>query len=497
MASGSYTLLPFISPSAAGADIVNQVGTVGSVNNNFLVSQSMAGIANAGAIQTQTLGVSGAALFSGVATFIQQPVFSAGISIPSEIDLGTLQVNGLSSLVGGVTGSTGYFSGMLTSAGGLTVQGAVSLPASSIVQSEVSGGYVDLASAQSVAGIKTFSSPPVMSGASVTSATMPAAALTKSVSDAVIVAGGVGQASVASGYVDLLAAQTIAGIKTFSSTISGTISRATVADSITLSSDNSAGSYFVPFSKTVAGNDTLFIDDTTSPLTYNPSTGTLNTLVATLQSVAVSAAATIGTTLSVGGLLSANGGLAVTGALTLPASSVVQSAVSNGYVDLVNPQTIAGLKNFSSFMQVAAISASGLLTALGNFQVSGTSTVQLLTCANLTNNGNLILTQSQTALVSAANVAINLNSLSMNTFTLTQSQNLTGLTITNLIPNAKFTIFVTVSGARTLNKALSTAPVTIVNNLAGNQAAATGSIWMYEGFVVSATSVYLTITNLT
>jgi hypothetical protein len=247
----------------------------------------------------------------------------------------------------------------------------------------------------------------------------------------------------------------------------------------------------------VAGNDTLFIDDTTSPLTYNPATGTLNTLVATLQSVAVNTLATIGTTLSVGGLLSANGGLAVTGALTLPASSVVQSAVSSGYVDLVNPQTILGAKSFTGFMQVPAFSASGLLTALSNFQVSGISTVQALTCTSFTASGGVILSQSQTALVSAGNVAINLNSLSMNTFTLTQSQNLTGLTITNLIANARFNIFVTVSGARTLNKALSSGGVTIVNNLAGNQAAATGSIWLYEGFVVSATSVYLTITNLT
>jgi hypothetical protein len=58
-----------------------------------------------------------------------------------------------------------------------------------------------------------------MSGASETASTLPASALTKSVADAVIVAGGVGQVSVASGYVNLLGAQTIAGIKTFSSTI--------------------------------------------------------------------------------------------------------------------------------------------------------------------------------------------------------------------------------------------------------------------------------------
>jgi hypothetical protein len=45
---------------------------------------------------------------------------------------------------------------------------------------------------------------------------------------------------------------------------------------ITTTSDNSAGSYYIPFSKTTAGTATsLYLDDTTTTMTYNPSTTTL------------------------------------------------------------------------------------------------------------------------------------------------------------------------------------------------------------------------------
>jgi hypothetical protein len=54
---------------------------------------------------------------------------------------------------------------------------------------------------------------------------------------------------------------------------SGTASTSTA---ITLTSDNTAGTYYIPFSKTAAGTSkSLFLDDTTGPLTYNPSTGVL------------------------------------------------------------------------------------------------------------------------------------------------------------------------------------------------------------------------------
>jgi hypothetical protein len=49
------------------------------------------------------------------------------------------------------------------------------------------------------------------------------------------------------------------------------------AQTITATSDNTSGTYFLPFTKVSGtGSKSFFIDDTTGPLTYNPSTGTLN-----------------------------------------------------------------------------------------------------------------------------------------------------------------------------------------------------------------------------
>jgi hypothetical protein len=71
---------------------------------------------------------------------------------------------------------------------------------------------------------------------------------------------------------------------TFNGNLSGNASTATTAlsatnatnaSSVALTSDNTSGTYYVPFSKTSTGNNALFTDDTTGPLTYNPSTSTL------------------------------------------------------------------------------------------------------------------------------------------------------------------------------------------------------------------------------
>jgi hypothetical protein len=63
----------------------------------------------------------------------------------------------------------------------------------------LTAGIVSLADAQTIAGIKTFSSPPVMSGASITASTIPSTAINNTT------------------FVTLTGAQTVAGVKTFSS----------------------------------------------------------------------------------------------------------------------------------------------------------------------------------------------------------------------------------------------------------------------------------------
>jgi hypothetical protein len=57
------------------------------------------------------------------------------------------------------------------------------------------------------------------------------------------------------------------------------------ASTIALTSDDTAGTYYIPFSKTTtATGNTLFIDNTTTPLTYNPSTSNLSASTFTADS---------------------------------------------------------------------------------------------------------------------------------------------------------------------------------------------------------------------
>jgi hypothetical protein len=64
---------------------------------------------------------------------------------------------------------------------------------------------------------------------------------------------------------------------TFVGALSGT---ATNATNVGITSDNTGGTYYIPFAKTSgSGNKPLFIDDATTPLTYNPNTSTLTASV--------------------------------------------------------------------------------------------------------------------------------------------------------------------------------------------------------------------------
>jgi len=110
------------------------------------------------------------------------------------------------------------------------VMSGASISANTIGQTSVSNGYVDLSSAQTIAGVKTFSNAPVLSGASITSSTVAASSL----------AGGIGQTLITNGYTDLSSAQTVAGAKTFSS--APVISAAT-ASGLTMNGQTTGASY--------------------------------------------------------------------------------------------------------------------------------------------------------------------------------------------------------------------------------------------------------------
>jgi hypothetical protein len=79
---------------------------------------------------------------------------------------------------------------------------------------------------------------------------------------------------------------------------------ATNASNIAITSDNTSGAYYIPFSKLSAGTNPLYIDDTTSPLTYNPSTGIMTSLYYSgdeIRPITQNLATYAGSTLSVSG----------------------------------------------------------------------------------------------------------------------------------------------------------------------------------------------------
>ena len=88
---------------------------------------------------------------------------------------------------------------------------------------------------------------------------------------------------------------------TFAGSLSGNSSS---SSSVSITSDNTAGTYYPTFVKSLASNSTVYVDNATGPLTYNPSTGVLSALffsgdiiIPTSQNTATYA----GTTISMSG----------------------------------------------------------------------------------------------------------------------------------------------------------------------------------------------------
>lgn len=123
-------------------------------------------------------------------------------------------------------------------------------------------------------------------------------------------------------------------------TFSGNSTSSTSAIGVDLTSDNTSGTYFLPFSKTAtATGNTLFIDNTTGPLTYNPSVSTLtasvfsgNIIWGNNQNTATFA----GTTLTVSGALSGasisvrNSSIVITGGSNTISALTLNNTIANG-----------------------------------------------------------------------------------------------------------------------------------------------------------------------
>jgi hypothetical protein len=131
---------------------------------------------------------------------------------PTQLGYLSPLINGIVDLSGNQTiyGIKTYITAPVMSGASITANtiSGSSIVSDSIGQTQILNGYVALANAQTVNGVKTFNSPPVMSGASISANTIAGSS---------IVASSITQTRVQNGFLDLVDDQTIGGLKTFSS----------------------------------------------------------------------------------------------------------------------------------------------------------------------------------------------------------------------------------------------------------------------------------------
>ena len=361
--------------------------------------------------------------------------------------------------MGGNASVTGTLNAGATTVASLVITGAgvdnAAFTANSlgVTTTATVGGLLSANGGLAVAGAASFDTAPTMSGANIAAATIPGASLVAtSVNTAQLADNGVTQVKVANGYVDLSSTQTVLGIKTFSA--------APVLSGASITANTIPGASLVAASVVQAKVANGYVDLSSAQTVAG---------IKTFSSAPVlSGAAITAGTIPAASLVAAS-----IGSAQLAAGGVVQAAVTNGYVDLSSVQTVGGAKTFSA--------AAGFSSAV-------------------TLSGGVILPVTQTALsIVSGVVAVNLNSQSLNKFSLAMSAAITAFTFTNVIVNATFEIYFTnTSGSnKQINKNLSSGAVTCVNSLSGNTLIANSSVWLIRGNVVSSTVVVMEFVNYT
>jgi hypothetical protein len=114
---------------------------------------------------------------------------------------------------------------------------------------------------------------------------------------------------------------------------------ASSASNLVIASDNTSGNYYIPFSKTSAGTNPLYVDDFTSPLTYNPSTGLMSALYFSgdeILPLSQNTSTFAGTTLTISGasngtvVSNRNSSVVITGGSNTIANLAITNTLVNG-----------------------------------------------------------------------------------------------------------------------------------------------------------------------
>jgi hypothetical protein len=178
---------------------------------------------------------------------------------------------------------------------------------------------------------------------------------------------------------------------TFTGALTGNSSS---ASTIALTSDNTSGTYFVPFSKTIdPSTNTLYIDNVIGPLTYNPNNSTLTAAIFSgVATTATNVTTTDNNTATtyylpfVSGVSGSTGLLVdtITGPLTyVPSSGLLTATTFVGDIQTSNSSNLAG------FAAGVLSYSPGLVSyRCGTVTITGTSNaISSLSLTNVRNNG--------------------------------------------------------------------------------------------------------------
>ena len=268
------------------------------------------------------------------------------------------------------------------------VMSGANISSGTIPTSAVASGFADTSTTQTIGGAKTFSTAPVMSGANISSGTIPTTSLgftfvdmsnaqtvggakTFSVapvmSGANISSGTIPIEAVADGFVETTKAQTIAGKKTF--TIAPVMSGANISSGTIPTT--SLGFTFVDMSntQTIGGAKTFSVAPVMSGA--NISSGTIPT------SAVASGFVDTSTTQNIGGAKTFSVSPVMSGA-NISSGTISTNSLGFTFVDMSNAQTIGGAKTFS-----------GLTTLTGGLTASGTQTITFGTNAPTMSGANI------------------------------------------------------------------------------------------------------------
>jgi len=155
------------------------------------------------------------------------------------------------------------------------------------------------------------------------------------------------------------------------------ITNSTNATNVGITSDNTAGTYYIPFAKTSGtGNKPLFIDDVTTPFSYNPSTGTTSATAYTITGTP--ATASVASTFGQVGLVKITAvQVAITGsavAQNLSFASLFNSTYKN-YRIILHPTTQVSFTQYPAY-SLQAFLGTGVPTvaSLYGFEMISTAT---------------------------------------------------------------------------------------------------------------------------